>query len=316
MLHPYVQKMVAGTNGRAYIDVINRLQRYPIPALPAPEGHGGLLLDIGCGWGRWMVAAVERGYQPIGLDIKFDGALATTQVMKDFGLPGYTVVGDLQALPFVTGAFDFVWSFSVIQHVHRDRARSCVRDVARVLRPGGDCKLEFPLRSGFWNRRQARRTAADEDKDESWCVRYYTLAQLEELFDEAFGNFAYDAHCYFGIGYQPVDLQFVPWRFMPVIATSLALTALSGAVPPLKRMADSVYVSARKTASGPEAGQQDRPATSLKRDDFYALLRCPVSGESLTFDPVRQELVARRARYAYVVREGIPILLRDQKRSF
>lgn len=317
-VHPYVQQMIAGTNGRTYIDVINRLSSYPIPLLPVRASGGGIFLDIGCGWGRWMVGAAQRGFFPIGVDIKLEAALATLQVLRDFGLPGYTVVADLQSLPFAADSFDFVWSFSVIQHAHRERAASCVSEIARVLKPGADCKLEFPLRTGMWNRRHASRRTAEESDYKSWCVRYYTIEELQKLFESKFGSFHYQAHCYFGIGTQSVDLCFVPWRFKPIILASLTLTQLSHLLPPLRRMADSIYVSVRKEPEVSRAGSIQHVAATgelLSREDFYSLLRCPVSREALIFDTARQELVASQTGLAYPVRDDIPILLPGEARK-
>ena len=314
---PYVQQMIAGTNGRTYIDLINRLSRYPIPHLPVSNSAGGIFLDIGCGWGRWMVGAARRGYIPIGVDIKLEAALASLQVLRDFGVPGYAVVADLQSLPFAAESFDFVWSFSVIQHAHRERAASCVKEVARVLKPGADCKLEFPIRTGLWNRWRHSRRAAEESDYESWCVRYYTIEELQDLFVSEFGSFDYQAHCYFGIGTQSVDLCFVPWRFKPIILASLTLTQFSRALPPLKRMADSIYVSVRKQSGMSPVGSIRRTTAAGETfglGDFYALLRCPISGEPLVVDAARQELIAVQAGRVYAVHEGVPVLLAGEAR--
>jgi hypothetical protein len=52
---PYVQEMIAGTNGNHYVDLIGKLEEYPIPEIPLPSATAQeLLLDIGVGWGRWQ----------------------------------------------------------------------------------------------------------------------------------------------------------------------------------------------------------------------------------------------------------------------
>ena len=244
---PYVQEMIAGTNGNMYRDLIGRLQSYPIPKLPIGRRGPGLFLDIGCGWGRWMASAARLGFKPVGVDIKWEAAKATRQVLADLGLPGFAVVADLRALPFKTERFDFVWSYSVIQHTHRKRACACLQEIARVLKKGCECQLEFPIRPGLWNRIQAPRSDGEADDYASWCVRYYTIAELRSLFLEKFGNFTFKNHCYFGIGIQPIDLRYVRWRFKPIVLGSLILHQLSRVFSPLKRLSDSIYVAARKT---------------------------------------------------------------------
>lgn len=44
------------------------------------------------------------------------------------------------------------------------------------------------------------------------------------------------------------------------------------------------------------------------------ILVCPVSHETLSYDRERQELVAVKARLAYPIRDGIPIMLREEAR--
>ena len=45
------------------------------------------------------------------------------------------------------------------------------------------------------------------------------------------------------------------------------------------------------------------------------LLVCPVTKGPLNFDREPQELLSRRARLAYPVRQGIPILLENEART-
>ncbi|MEE8247852.1 MAG: Trm112 family protein [Alphaproteobacteria bacterium] len=45
------------------------------------------------------------------------------------------------------------------------------------------------------------------------------------------------------------------------------------------------------------------------------ILVCPLSKGPLRFDRERQELISPRARLAYPIREGVPILLIDEARE-
>lgn len=44
-------------------------------------------------------------------------------------------------------------------------------------------------------------------------------------------------------------------------------------------------------------------------------LVCPLTHNSLRYDRERQELVSRKARLAFPIRDGIPIMLPDEARS-
>jgi uncharacterized protein YbaR (Trm112 family) len=45
------------------------------------------------------------------------------------------------------------------------------------------------------------------------------------------------------------------------------------------------------------------------------ILVCPLTKDTLDYDPVRQELISRRAKLAYPIRDGIPIMLPDEARA-
>ena len=44
------------------------------------------------------------------------------------------------------------------------------------------------------------------------------------------------------------------------------------------------------------------------------MLVCPLTKESLDYDPVSQELISRQAKLAYPIRDGIPIMLPEEAR--
>jgi uncharacterized protein YbaR (Trm112 family) len=45
------------------------------------------------------------------------------------------------------------------------------------------------------------------------------------------------------------------------------------------------------------------------------ILVCPVTKTTLRYDRERQELISDKARLAYPIRDGIPIMLADEARS-
>ena len=45
------------------------------------------------------------------------------------------------------------------------------------------------------------------------------------------------------------------------------------------------------------------------------LLVCPLTKGQLTYDKERQELVSQKAKLAYPIRDGIPIMLVDEARK-
>jgi SAM-dependent methyltransferase len=97
-----------------------------------PPRPGATLLDLGCGDGGWTmkVAAHVRADRVLGVEFIEEFAEAARRA-------GVDVVGaDLsERLPLEAGSVDVVHSNQVIEHLPRTDA--FMREIARVLRPGG-----------------------------------------------------------------------------------------------------------------------------------------------------------------------------------
>jgi len=101
------------------------------------------LLDTGCGTGR-NLADLARFGRAVGIDLspealRFSRARGAT-----------TARAGLLALPFRDGAFDCVTSFDVIYHAWVTDDRAAVREMARVLRPGGLLLVRVPALKLLW----------------------------------------------------------------------------------------------------------------------------------------------------------------------
>ena len=57
----------------------------------------------------------------------------------------------------------------------------------------------------------------------------------------------------------------------------------------------------------------DRPADSVD-PKLLEILVCPLTKGPLEYDAARQELVSRKAKLAFPIRDGIPIMLADEAR--
>lgn len=112
---------------------------------------GERVLDLGCGFGRHAFEAARRGARVVALDAgrdEVEGVVATFVAMAEAGelLPTTThaaaVQGDALALPFDEATFDRVICSEVLEHIPDDVA--AMRELARVLRPGGTMAITVP----------------------------------------------------------------------------------------------------------------------------------------------------------------------------
>lgn len=96
----------------------------------------GRVLDAGCGGGGTALSLAEESSFAVGLDLEARFAGSGTRLAAEKGIRNAAFVqGDGERLPFRDGAFDLVFSHSVIEHVAA--AAGYLRECHRVLKPGG-----------------------------------------------------------------------------------------------------------------------------------------------------------------------------------
>jgi 2-polyprenyl-3-methyl-5-hydroxy-6-metoxy-1,4-benzoquinol methylase len=233
----WVRSSIVKTHGNLYRRA--RLTRYPIPSFPLGPGGGRSLLDVGCNWGRWTIAAARAGFRATGIDPARKAVEAARRVAGQLGVDAEYVVADARRLPFPDDSFDVVFSYSVLQHLPKDDARLAAREAGRVLRPGGTAWIEMPNARGLLNLvRQAVRgfsegTGAD--------VRYWSPAELRAAFG-GIGPVELIADGFLTIDPQPSDLDLLPGGPRLVVRVSEALRRASLRAPFLVGLADSLVV--------------------------------------------------------------------------
>jgi ubiquinone/menaquinone biosynthesis C-methylase UbiE/uncharacterized protein YbaR (Trm112 family) len=242
-IDPVVRYIIAQTSGMLYKSLVGTLDTYPIPEMRLPEGHGQLLLDVGCNWGRWCIAASRRGYRPIGIDPSLGAVMAARRVCKALNVEAHFVVGDARYLPFATRSFDVVFSYSVLQHFSKDDAKEALDQFQRVLQDGGLSLVQMPnafgVRSLF---HQAKRRFREPRGFE---VRYWSPSELRTAFTELVGESTMMVDGFFGLGIQESDRNILPFRYKMVVKMSETLRSLSKSLSFLTYLADSLYVHSR-----------------------------------------------------------------------
>lgn len=115
-------------------------------------GPGKLVLDAGCGDGRFAYWNRDRGARIVGIDA---APLFADTVRESTDL----VQGDVRLLPFPAATFDAVYSIDVMEHLDAPGIERYFAEIARVLKPAGRLFLFSNTRErstlwpviGLWN---------------------------------------------------------------------------------------------------------------------------------------------------------------------
>ncbi len=128
-----------------YLEVTYSEQRCPFGGYPYEltnwlagnvYGKPGRLLDLGCGRGEHLAGFAKLGFDVVGADI----SPRAPALAPEF----HVLTADLESntLPGNVGQFDYVFSKSVLEHIHcPDRF---LENAIRVLRPGGIAAVMTP----------------------------------------------------------------------------------------------------------------------------------------------------------------------------
>ena len=157
------------------------------------------LLDCGCGTGANVMLLREFG-DAYGFDLTWNG-LALGQAMGRRGL----LRASIASIPFPDRSFDVVTSFDVFQCIPDSIERASIREMARVLKPGGRAILNVAALDML---RGGHAVLSQE-------VRRYTPGRLRELIT--------------GAGFTVERLTFVNAALFPLMLPVRLLQRVTGA---------------------------------------------------------------------------------------
>ncbi|MEV8547097.1 class I SAM-dependent methyltransferase [Streptomyces sp. NPDC051572] len=122
---------------------------------------GDRVLDAGCGTGRALPplrAAVGRSGAVVGADLT--PAMLEAAVRAGRGRDGFLLLADVAALPLRSESLDAVFAAGLIAHLPRPEEN--LRELARVVRPGGTLALFHPIGRAALAARQGRQITPDD----------------------------------------------------------------------------------------------------------------------------------------------------------
>jgi 2-polyprenyl-6-hydroxyphenyl methylase / 3-demethylubiquinone-9 3-methyltransferase len=98
--------------------------------IPPPRDEGATLLDVACGGGLFGPHLAGKGYRVLGVDL----SLMSLREAREHGFDS-VVKADITRLPIADESIEVVTAGQCLEHVPDPFA--VVRDLCRVLRPGG-----------------------------------------------------------------------------------------------------------------------------------------------------------------------------------
>ena len=157
---------------------------------------GTRVLDMGCGGGRHAYEAWRRGATVVALDMDEQELKSVHYVVHEMneanelphGRIGGPTRGDALALPFPDATFDCIITSEVLEHVWADT--TAIRELVRVLRPGGRMAVTVPTR---WPERVCWALDAEYHDRPGGHVRIYRQHELEQKL-EASGLYLRGSH--------------------------------------------------------------------------------------------------------------------------
>jgi SAM-dependent methyltransferase len=101
-------------------------------ALRPEDLKGKLILDVGCGMGRFAEVATRWGARVVGVDLSAAAEVAARNLAsRDFA----AFQADVFALPFAPESFDVIYSIGVLHHT--PDCEAAVKALDKYLKPGG-----------------------------------------------------------------------------------------------------------------------------------------------------------------------------------
>ena len=139
-----------------------------------PPARGAAIADIGCGWGRYLVALAETGYTRCeGVDASAEQVAYARDTLK---LTNVTREDAVTWLASRRDRFDCILALDVLEHLDNDALLALATAAAGALRPGGRFVAHVP---------NALAPLSPIRYDDLTHVRAFTQRSVAQLFHAA-----------------------------------------------------------------------------------------------------------------------------------
>jgi len=183
---------------RSYFEEIEAFRYFDQPYIHSfaqfTRYHGKKVLEVGFGAGTDFLQWVRAGADVTGIDLTQEALDNLTNRIRQYHLtcPKTLKIGDAEKLPFDDNTFDLGYSFGVLHH--SPDTEKAIKELVRVVRPGGEIKIMVYNRRSIWALNQWVKHALLRGRpwktfawvlwryNESLGTKSYTRQELAQLF--------------------------------------------------------------------------------------------------------------------------------------
>jgi len=131
-------------NGKTWTRNLHELKIRDLALFALGDVRGKKILDIGCGFGAYMLTIAKMSGNVSGQDISADHVSKSSMLLKENGFDADVKVGDAVKLLFEDSYFDIVFSADFFEHINYEQKNQVISEVYRVLKPGGVFIIKTP----------------------------------------------------------------------------------------------------------------------------------------------------------------------------
>ena len=137
-------------HGRNRIRRLWHLSKFERVLSTLPAGDHLSILDIGCFAGSFLSMIPESWFgRQLGVDI-LRSQIEYARVHYGTGFRQFLHIGRIAELADVDETFDCITLIEVIEHLDRSEAAALLREISRMLKPGGKLVLTTPNYASAW----------------------------------------------------------------------------------------------------------------------------------------------------------------------
>ncbi len=97
----------------------------------------GLLLDAGCGGGKYAIPLRLRGFDVVGIDVSLNALKTAVGRSASNRLDIEFLAANIYRMPFRDAYFDIIWCYGVLQHLMSEERELAIDEFQRIMKKGG-----------------------------------------------------------------------------------------------------------------------------------------------------------------------------------